>query len=79
MARVTIEDCLDQAPNRFALVHLAVKRALQIRKGAKPMVKHPKNKEVVIALREIADGKVKFNLEVEALLRGSYDAIDKGR
>ncbi|MEJ5349000.1 MAG: DNA-directed RNA polymerase subunit omega [Desulfosoma sp.] len=68
MARVTVEDCLKQVENRFALVHLAVRRVLQLRKGAPPLIDAPKNKEVVIALREIAAGKVTPQniLELEA-------------
>uniref|UniRef100_A0A832A3T4 DNA-directed RNA polymerase subunit omega n=1 Tax=Desulfacinum infernum TaxID=35837 RepID=A0A832A3T4_9BACT len=68
MARVTVEDCLRQVENRFALVHLAVRRVLQLRKGATPLIEAPKNKEVVIALREIAAGKVTPQniLELEA-------------
>jgi DNA-directed RNA polymerase subunit omega len=58
MARVTIEDCLDRVESRFSLVHLAVRRVLQLRNGAVPLVNTPKNKEVVIALREIAAGAV---------------------
>lgn len=58
MARVTIEDCLKQVDSRFSLVHLAVRRVLQLRGGAVPLVNAPKNKEVVLALREIASGKV---------------------
>lgn len=58
MARVTIEDCLEKVDSRFSLVHLAVRRVLQIRNGAVPLVNTPKNKEVVIALREIAAGAV---------------------
>jgi DNA-directed RNA polymerase subunit omega len=58
MARVTIEDCLDNVENRFALVHLAVRRVLQLRSGANTFVNAPKNKEVVLALREIAANKV---------------------
>ncbi len=65
MARVTIEDCLKQVDNRFALVHMAVKRVLQLRKGAKPLVEC-KNKEIVTALREIAAGKVKPKSEVKS-------------
>ncbi len=59
MARVTVEDCLERVPNRFLLVHLAVERVKQLRKGAEPLVKC-KNKEIVQALREIAAGKVTF-------------------
>ncbi len=57
MARVTVEDCLKAVPNRFALVILASKRAKQLLNGAKPLVNR-KNKEVIISLREVADGKV---------------------
>ncbi|MEA1867111.1 MAG: DNA-directed RNA polymerase subunit omega [Thermodesulfobacteriota bacterium] len=63
MARITIEDCLGNLHNRFELVHLAIERVKQLRKGAQPSVKC-KNKEIVQALREIAQDKVKFeNLE----------------
>ena len=57
MARVTVEDCLQQVPNRFALVLLAATRTKQILKGSKPRVQTA-NKEIVLALREIAAGKV---------------------
>ncbi|MCX7821968.1 MAG: DNA-directed RNA polymerase subunit omega [Syntrophobacterales bacterium] len=64
MARVTIEDCMKQINSRFALVHLAVRRVLQLRKGAKPLVESD-NKEIVLALREIAAGKVTLeNIEL---------------
>ncbi len=63
MARVTVEDCLKQIPDRFLIVHLAVERVKQLRKGAQPLVKSS-NKEIITALREIAAGKVTFeNLE----------------
>lgn len=58
MARITVEDCLEKVENRFSLVHLAVRRVLQLRSGAPPLTHAPKNKEVVLALREIAAGKV---------------------
>jgi len=58
MARVTIEDCLEKLDSRFTLVHLAVRRVLQLRSGASQLLQAPKNKEVVLALREIAAGKV---------------------
>jgi DNA-directed RNA polymerase subunit omega len=55
MARVTVEDCLNNVDSRFALVHLAVRRVLQLRHGAVPTMENEKdNKEVVLALREIA-------------------------
>jgi len=57
MARITVEDCLRKVNNRFAVIHLAAKRVRQLRKGAEPLVVS-KNKDIVIALREIAAGKV---------------------
>jgi len=57
VARVTIEDCLQRVPTRFGLVHLAAKRVRQFYKGAPVMVKGD-NKEIVMALREIAAGKI---------------------
>ena len=54
MARVTVEDCLDKVPNRFALVILAAERARQLSRGATPGVDCD-NKPAVTALREIAE------------------------
>ena len=59
MARITVEDCMDKVENRFELVHLSAKRAKQLLKGSKPLVKSS-NREVVTALREIADDFVYF-------------------
>lgn len=61
MARITVEDCLEEVENRFLLVHLAARRAKQLREGSRPLVDSPENKDVVKALREIADGKVNFD------------------
>ncbi len=58
MARITVEDCLKEEKNRFTLVHLAAKRVRQLRRGAKSLVDRPENRDVVIALREIAAAKV---------------------
>ncbi len=58
MARVTVEDCLKRIPNRFLLVHAAAKRVRQLREGAERLVKAPDNEDIVVALREIAAGKV---------------------
>ena len=66
MARVTIEDCLRQVPNRFALIHLAAKRVRQFYKGAPALVKSD-NKEIVVALREIAAGKIEPTQPMPAL------------
>ena len=62
MARVTVEDCLANVDSRFTLVHLAVRRVLQLRHGAPPVLENVKgNKEVVLALREIAAGTINAN------------------
>ncbi|MDX1755118.1 MAG: DNA-directed RNA polymerase subunit omega [Marinobacter sp.] len=69
MARVTVEDCLEHVDNRFQLVMLATKRARQIAtKGQEPMVPEENDKPTVLALREIAEGKV-----TNALLREEDD------
>ena len=62
MARITVEDCLEKIgdDNRFSLVHLAVERVKQRRQGAPLLIPVRKNKEVVMALREIAAGEVDF-------------------
>lgn len=62
MARITVEDCLQQIgnENRFALIHLAVERVKQHRQGA-PFPERCKNKELVCTLREIAAGTVNFD------------------
>ncbi|SIN91019.1 DNA-directed RNA polymerase subunit omega [Halodesulfovibrio marinisediminis] len=57
MARITVEDCQERVDNRFLLVQMAIKRVHQFREGYEPLVES-KNKEVVTALREIAEGKV---------------------
>jgi DNA-directed RNA polymerase subunit omega len=58
MARVTVEDCLDKVSSRFELVMIASVRARQLVKGATPLV-ISSNREVVVALREIAAGKIR--------------------
>lgn len=68
MARVTVEDCLVELDNRFALVLLATGRTRQLMKGSRSLVDNQKNKEPVVSLREIAAGKVKFDRPVKAVL-----------
>jgi DNA-directed RNA polymerase subunit omega len=59
MARVTVEDCLENVANRFELVMVATKRARQIAvRGDQPMVPWENDKPTVVALREIAEGLV---------------------
>ncbi len=59
MARITVEDSLREAKNRFALVLLTAQRTRQLLKGSKPLVQS-ENREIVTALREIAAGKVRY-------------------
>ena len=63
MARITVEDCLEKIgdDNRFSLVHRAVERVKQRRQGSSLLIPARKNKEVVMALREIAAGAVTFD------------------
>lgn len=60
MARITVEDSLKEAKNRFALVILTSKRARQLLKGSQTLIETRNNREVVNSLREIAAGKVTF-------------------
>ncbi|NQW62171.1 MAG: DNA-directed RNA polymerase subunit omega [Deltaproteobacteria bacterium] len=71
MARVTVEDCLVRIPNRFALIHLATKRALQLKRNAEPLVE-TENKECVTALREVGEGKITFQGDVEEIVSGRW-------
>ena len=66
MARITVEDCLDKVDNRFELVMVSSKRARQIQIGGKDaMVSVDNDKPTVLALREIADGKVNADILIE--------------
>jgi DNA-directed RNA polymerase subunit omega len=67
MARITVEDCLKEIPNRFALVHAAAKRTRHLRKGSKALVEAD-NRDIVVALREIAAGEVEVEEESKQLL-----------
>ncbi|HEY5643211.1 MAG TPA: DNA-directed RNA polymerase subunit omega [Woeseiaceae bacterium] len=58
MARITVEDCLDNIENIFEMVLVAAKRARRIAHGADPMVELENDKPTVVALREIAEGLV---------------------
>lgn len=68
MARITVEDCVDFVDNRFALCILATRRARQLAAGASPLVQSQRNKSAVIALREVATGKVRFESDVRTAL-----------
>ena len=58
MARITVEDCLENVDNRFQLVLVATKRARQLARGAQPLVDWENDKPTVVALREIAEGHI---------------------
>ncbi|RKZ50372.1 MAG: DNA-directed RNA polymerase subunit omega [Candidatus Parabeggiatoa sp. nov. 3] len=60
MARITVEDCLEHTNNRFELVLLASKRARQLAMGAAPLVPIENDKPTILALREIASGKITY-------------------
>ena len=63
MARITVEDCLEQIPNRFLLVMIATKRTKQLYKGSQALIENKSgNKKVVLSLREIAARKVEYQL-----------------
>jgi DNA-directed RNA polymerase subunit omega len=62
MARVTVEDCLENVESRFELVLLASKRARQLVNGKEPLVAWENDKATVVALREIGEGKITTNI-----------------
>ena len=66
MARITVEECLKKIPNRFQMTLAAAHRARQLANGATPLVESDKDKPTVLALREMAAGKV----GLEVLNRG---------
>jgi DNA-directed RNA polymerase, omega subunit len=70
MARITVEDCLEKVDNQYDLVLLAKERTAQLNSGSEMLVKEDKDKNTVIALREIAEGKISTkDLRENAVLR----------
>jgi DNA-directed RNA polymerase subunit omega len=69
MARVTVEDCLEQVDNQYDLIILAKERTLQISAGDKPLVDEDNDKKTVISLREIGDKKI----DIENLTNATID------
>ena len=69
MARVTVEDCVDKIPNRFDLVLTAAFRARQLSGGAEPMLERDRDKNPVVALREIAGKMIKPDEAKEDYIR----------
>ncbi|EDM75958.1 DNA-directed RNA polymerase, omega subunit [Plesiocystis pacifica SIR-1] len=70
MARVTVEDCLEQVPNRFALTVLASRRARALSEGKGTAQVESDNKSGVVALREVAKGVVRYTENVEETIKG---------
>lgn len=76
MARVTVEDCLENVDNRFSLVMLATKRSRQIATGGKePKVAWENDKPTVVALREIAEGLVTDAIMAEEALQDQQEPL----
>ena len=77
MARITIEDCLENIENRFILVHMAHQRTLQLMKGITPQVHAPENREIVLSLREIGPKKSYLDDEqMDQLKEGGFISSD---
>ena len=73
MARVTVEDCLEREENRFALVVLAAQRTRQLmRPNVQPLVRG-RNKPSVMSLREIAAGKVHYDMPSHEMIQRWID------
>ena len=79
MARLTVEDCLDNVDNRFELVLVATKRARQLAMGADPLVPVDNDKPTVLALREISENLIDKNiLEEEVVVEDNIEAMIEG-
>lgn len=78
MARVTVEDCLENVDNRFNLVLIASKRARQLANGASSELKWDNDKPTVLALREIAEGLINADIldEVSAKEHAEESLVD---
>lgn len=76
MARVTVEDCVLQVPNRFELVMLAGHRARALASGAELQVERDRDKNPVVALREIAELKLDLSALEESLIKGLQKRIE---
>tara|TARA_B100000029_G_scaffold503717_1_gene581213 strand:- start:1491 stop:1949 length:459 start_codon:yes stop_codon:yes gene_type:complete len=68
MARITVEDCLEKIDSQYDLVLLAKERTSQLNAGDKPLVSKDNDKNTVIALREIGEGKISINTVEEAAI-----------
>jgi len=78
MARITVTDCLENVDNRFQLVLVATKRARQLILGAEPLVPGENDKPTVIALREIAEGKINASILDEEITIPGLELDENG-
>src|ERR1700761_2259119 len=76
MARVTVEDCVLQIPNRFELVMLSAHRARALASGAELKLERDRDKNPVVALREIAEQKLELDVLQESLIKGLQKRIE---
>mgnify|MGYP006272556379 FL=1 len=76
MARVTVEDCIDKVDNRFDLVLLAAHRSRMIAAGSKPLVERDRDKNPVVALRELAADKITSDDITEDLVTSLQTQLD---
>jgi len=76
MARVTVEDCVLRVPNRFELVMLAAQRARDVSSGAELTVDRDRDKNPVVALREIAEKTVELDVLHESLIKGQQKHVE---
>jgi len=76
MARVTVEDCVLKVPNRFDLVMLAAQRARDVASGAQLTLDRDKDKNPVVALREIAEETVDLSVLADALVKGHQRQVE---
>jgi|SRR5688572_12709892 DNA-directed RNA polymerase subunit omega len=76
MARVTVEDCVMQVPNRFQLVMLAAQRAREISAGGQLTIDRDNDKNPVVALREIAETTVELDSLGNALIKGLQRQVE---
>jgi DNA-directed RNA polymerase subunit omega len=76
MARVTVEDCIVQIPNRFELVMLSAHRARSLASGAELRIERDRDKNPVVALREIAEKKLDLGALEESLIKGLQKRIE---
>jgi len=77
MARVTVEDCINEVPNRFELVLMAAHRARMLREGSPMTIDRDNDKDPVVALREVAERSVDLKVVKEALI-SSLQTVSPG-